>query len=45
MLAGKLEIISGVTFTQRMMTVAIPTIPKKILLRKVRQMQEVTALI
>jgi hypothetical protein len=42
-LAGKLNIISGVTFTQRMMMAAIPITPKKMLLMKIRQMQEVTA--
>ena len=41
MLAGKLNIISGVTFTQRMMMAAIPLTPKKILLRQIRQMQEI----
>jgi short-subunit dehydrogenase len=43
MLAGKLDIISGVTFTQRMIMAAIPLTPKKMLLRQIRQMQEVTA--
>lgn len=43
MVAGKLDIISGVTFTQRMMMSAIPIIPKKILLRQIRQRQEVPA--
>ena len=43
MLAGKLNIISGVTFTQRMMMAAIPITPKKMLLKQIRQMQEVTA--
>jgi len=42
MLAGKLDIISGITFTQRMMIAAIPITPKKIVLRQIRQMQEVT---
>jgi short-subunit dehydrogenase len=41
MLAGKLNIISGVSFTQRMMMAAIPLTPKKMLLRQIRQMQEV----
>jgi len=43
MLAGKLNIISGVTFTQRMMIAAIPITPKKMVLRQIRQMQEVSA--
>jgi short-subunit dehydrogenase len=42
MLAGKLNIISGVTFTQRIMMATIPMTPKKILLRQIRKMQEVT---
>lgn len=37
----QLEVVSGVTFTQRMMMAAIPITPKKMLLRQVRQMQEV----
>lgn len=41
MLAGKLDIISGVTFTQRLMMAAIPITPKKLLLKQIRQMQEV----
>jgi short-subunit dehydrogenase len=41
MRAGKLEVISGVTFTQRMMMAAISLTPKEMLLRQVRQMQEV----
>ena len=41
MLAGKLDIISGVTFTQRMMMATIPIMPKKMLLKQIRQMQEV----
>jgi short-subunit dehydrogenase len=43
MLAGKLNIIAGVTFTQRMMMAAIPLTPKKMLLKQIRQMQEVQA--
>lgn len=41
MLAGKLNVISGVTFGQRIMLAAIPFAPKKLLLRIVRKMQEV----
>ncbi|MCB0209131.1 MAG: SDR family oxidoreductase [Anaerolineae bacterium] len=41
MLAGKLDVISGVTFSQRMMMAAIPLTPKKMLLSQIRQMQEV----
>lgn len=41
MLAGKLEVISGVTFIQTMMLATIPFSPKKLLLSQVRRMQEV----
>ncbi len=43
MLAGKLDIMAGVTFTQRIMMAAIPVTPKKMLLKQIRQMQEVMA--
>jgi short-subunit dehydrogenase len=42
MLAGKLNIIAGVTFIQRIMMATIPFTPKKMLLRQIRRMQEVT---
>jgi len=41
MLAGKLEVISGVTFGQKMMMAMIPFMPKKVMLRQIRRMQEV----
>ena len=41
MLAGKLDVISGMTFPQKMMTAFVPVTPKKILLRQIRKMQEV----
>lgn len=41
MLAGNLNVISGVPFTQRLLLAAIPIIPKKMMLRQVHQMQEV----
>ena len=41
MLAGRLEIISGVTFGQKMMMAMIPFMPKKVMLRQIRRMQEV----
>jgi short-subunit dehydrogenase len=41
MLAGKLDVISGVTFGQRLMLATVPLVPKKLLLRQVRKMQEV----
>jgi short-subunit dehydrogenase len=40
MLAGRLNVISGVSLTQRMLLAAIPLLPKKILLRQIRKMQE-----
>lgn len=41
MIAGKLDIIAGVTLSQKMMFSMIPMTPKKILLTQVRKMQEV----
>jgi len=41
MLAGKLEVISGVTFGQKMMMAMIPFMPKRVMLRQIRRMQEV----
>ena len=41
MLGGKLQVISGVTFSQRAMLTALPFTPKKLLLAQVRKMQEV----
>lgn len=41
MLAGKLDVISGLTFGQKMMLSAIPMTPKKMLLSQIRKMQEV----
>lgn len=41
MLKGKLDVITGVTFSQRIMFSLIPFVPKKMLLKQVRQMQEV----
>lgn len=41
MLAGKLDVISGVTLPQRMMIAAIPITPKKMLLQQIRKAQEV----
>jgi short-subunit dehydrogenase len=41
MLAGKLDVISGVTFGQRMMLATIPFTPKKLLLGQIRKMQEI----
>ncbi len=41
MLSGKLDVISGLTFAQKIMTSMIPISPKKMILKQVRQMQEV----
>ena len=42
MLAGKLDVISGVTLVQRLMLLAARFTPKKFLLSQVRTMQEST---
>ncbi|MCI5056490.1 MAG: SDR family oxidoreductase [Flavobacteriales bacterium] len=41
MIAGKLDVMAGLTFTQRMMMASIPLTPKKMLLSQVRKMQEI----
>jgi len=41
MLKGKLDVISGLTFMQKMMVSMIPFTPKKMMLKQVRQMQEI----
>ncbi len=41
MINGKLDVISGLTFSQKIMTSMIPFMPKKMLLKQIRQMQEV----
>jgi len=41
MLKGKLDVLAGLTFTQRMMMASIPLTPKKVLLGQMRKMQEV----
>jgi hypothetical protein len=40
MMGGKLNVISGVSFAQRLMLAAIPFIPKRMLLRSIRKMAE-----
>lgn len=40
MLAGKLNVVSGLTFPQKLMMAAIPFSPKKMVLNQVRSMQE-----
>lgn len=41
MLAGKLDVISGISFGQKLMMSAIPFTPKKVLLTQIRKMQEI----
>lgn len=41
MLAGKLDVVSGLTFSQKLMMSMLPFTPKKMLLKQIRQMQEV----
>lgn len=41
MIKGKLDVISGLTFSQKMMTSMVSVIPKKLLLKQIRKMQEV----
>ncbi len=40
MLSGNLDVISGVTFSQRLMLAMIPISPKKLLLSRIRKLQE-----
>jgi hypothetical protein len=41
MIEGKLDILSGLTFGQKIMFKMIPFLPKKMLLKQVRKMQDV----
>lgn len=41
MLDGDLDVVSGLTFSQKMMMKMIPVTPKKTLLKQVRKMQEI----
>ncbi|NQU34351.1 MAG: SDR family oxidoreductase [Bacteroidetes bacterium] len=41
MLVGKLDVISGINFSQKMMMAMIPFTPKKMVLSQIRKMQEV----
>jgi short-subunit dehydrogenase len=41
MLHGKIDVISGLTTSQKVMMAAIPFMPKKMVLKQIRQMQEV----
>jgi short-subunit dehydrogenase len=41
MMIGKLNIISGITFSQKILFLLIPFLPKKMLLKQIRIMQEI----
>ena len=41
MLEGKMDIIAGVTVSQKLMMKMIPITPKKVLLKQIKQMQEI----
>lgn len=41
MLAGKLDVVAGITFVQKLMLAAMPFTPKKVLLKQIKKMQEV----
>lgn len=41
MLKGELDVVSGLTFSQKVMTSFIPVMPKKMILKQIREMQEV----
>lgn len=41
MLAGKLDVVSGLKFSQKVMMLMLPFTPKKMVLKQIRQMQEV----
>ena len=41
MIEGKLDVVSGLTFSQNIMMKMIPFTPKKLVLKQIREMQEV----
>lgn len=41
MIEGRLDVISGVSFTQKLMSLALPITPKKVILDQIYQMQKV----
>ncbi|MEL7531154.1 MAG: SDR family oxidoreductase, partial [Bacteroidota bacterium] len=43
MIAGKLDVLAGLSFMQKMMMASLPLTPKKMLLSQVRKMQEVAS--
>lgn len=42
MLSGNIDIISGLTFSQKLLMKMMPFMPKKMVLKQIREMQEVT---
>ena len=42
MLSGEIDIISGLTFSQKLLMKMMPFMPKKMVLKQIREMQEVT---
>ena len=41
MMAGKLDVIAGLTFSQKVLMAAIPLTPKKIILKQIKKMQQI----
>lgn len=41
MLSGNIDIISGLTFSQKLLMKMMPFMPKKMILKQIREMQEV----
>ena len=41
LMTGKLDVISGLTFSQKILTKLIPFVPKKIILKQISEMQDV----
>ncbi len=41
MLNGKLDVVSGLTFSQKIMKVMIPLTPKKLILKQIKQLQQI----
>lgn len=42
LMKGKLDVISGLTFSQKILTKLIPFVPKKMLLKRIKEMQDVS---
>ncbi len=42
MLRGALNVVAGVTFVQRMILASVPFLPRKMMLKQIRQLQEVS---